>query len=249
MSVNPMSDLMIYSQPNVRREDYLAAALDALSAAFPGESVGWNRFDAVTGAVEMKGTPPEVFGPDAATAAALARVDDHPMVVSYLLNADGMTPRRMSDLVSLTDLHRTNAYHELLHPVDAEYQFTILSARATRTAAATWTFNRRDHDFTDNELDLATHLQGMLLLIEQTWSMTDHLPTDSPLTDREAQVLTLVGFGLTARAIGNRLGISVSTVNKHLEHAYRKLGATDRLVAVTVARDLGIIDRRRLAET
>ena len=243
MSVNPISNLMTYSQPEVRREDYLAAALDALSAAFPGDSVGWNRFNGVTGAVEMIGTPPEVFGPDAATAAALARVDDHPMVVSYMIDQDGMTPRRLSDLVSLTDLHRTDAYHELLHPVDAEYQFTVLTTRATRTAAACWTFNRRDHDFTDNELDLATHLQGMLVLIEQTWSMTDRLPADSPLTDRESQVLALVGYGLTARAIGSRLGISIRTVHTHLEHIYRKLGVTDRLVAVTIARDLGIIDR------
>ncbi|ANF30724.1 hypothetical protein A0130_02655 [Leifsonia xyli] len=184
MSVDPTATLTLYAQPGVTRADYLSAALDALSHTFPGESVGWNRFDAVTGEVEMVGTPPEVFGPDAATAAALARVQDHPMVVSYMINLEGMEPRRLSDLVSLTDLHRTDAYHELLHPVGAEYQLTVLSHRPARTAAATWTFNRTSHDFTDNELELATHLQRILVLIEQTWGVTDHLPEESPLTPR-----------------------------------------------------------------
>ncbi|MEV8215459.1 LuxR C-terminal-related transcriptional regulator [Leifsonia sp. NPDC077715] len=71
--------------------------------------------------------------------------------------------------------------------------------------------------------------------------MTADLPADSPLSPREAQALALVGTGLTARAIGYRLGISESTVHKHLEHAYRKLGVTDRVLAVTAARQLRII--------
>ena len=241
MTSDVFPQLLTYSQPGIRREDYLAAALEALSATFPGESVGWNRFNAITGEVEMTGTPPEVFGPDAATAAALARVDDHPMVISYMVNGEGMEPRRLSDLVSLSELHRTDAYHELLHPVGAEYQLTLLSHRPARTAAATWTFNRTGHDFTDNEVELATRLQGMLVLIERTWAVTDHLPEDSPLTPRETQILALVGAGLTAHAIGYRLGISERTVHTHLEHAYRKLGVNDRMLAVTTARRLRLI--------
>ncbi|WP_285113736.1 LuxR C-terminal-related transcriptional regulator [Leifsonia sp. fls2-241-R2A-40a] len=236
MSVDPTATLTLYAQPGVARADYLAAALEALSAQFPGESVGWNSFNTVTGAVEMMGTPPEVFGPDAATAAALASLNDHPMVISYMVNGEGMAPRRMSDLISLTDLHRTEAYHQLLHPTGAEYQLTVLSHRATRTAGATWTFNRTSHDFTDNEVELATHVQRMLVLIERTWVATTQVSEESPLTAREAQVLALVGNGFTARAIGYRLGIAESTVHTHLEHAYRKLGVSDRMLAVTTAR-------------
>lgn len=61
------------------------------------------------------------------------------------------------------------------------------------------------------------------------------------LTAREAQVLALVGEGLTAQAVGRRCGISVRTVHKHLEQAYRKLDCHDRLSAVLLARDAGLL--------
>jgi DNA-binding NarL/FixJ family response regulator len=61
------------------------------------------------------------------------------------------------------------------------------------------------------------------------------------LTARELAVLTALAGGLSATAIGRRLGISVGTVDKHLEHIYRKLGCRDRLVAVTIARQLGLL--------
>lgn len=51
------------------------------------------------------------------------------------------------------------------------------------------------------------------------------------LSVRERQVLALVAEGRTDRAIGHRLDVSVRTVQKHLEHAYAKLGVNDRTSA------------------
>lgn len=51
------------------------------------------------------------------------------------------------------------------------------------------------------------------------------------LTERERAVLALVARGLTDRAVAGRLGIAEATVHKHLEHAYRKLGVTNRVSA------------------
>ncbi|GAA1937501.1 response regulator transcription factor [Nocardioides marmoribigeumensis] len=64
--------------------------------------------------------------------------------------------------------------------------------------------------------------------------------TDS-LTGRERATLALPADGLTAVAIARRLAVSPRTVNKHLEHLYRKLGVRDRLQAVLVARDAGLV--------
>jgi DNA-binding NarL/FixJ family response regulator len=53
-----------------------------------------------------------------------------------------------------------------------------------------------------------------------------------PLTPREVAVLSLVGQGLTNKAVARRLGISVHTVKFHLEALFAKLEATSRAEAV-----------------
>jgi DNA-binding NarL/FixJ family response regulator len=53
-------------------------------------------------------------------------------------------------------------------------------------------------------------------------------------------ILTLLAQGLTARQIATARRIGVRTVNKHLEHLYRKLDCNDRLQAVNKARQLGL---------
>jgi DNA-binding NarL/FixJ family response regulator len=60
------------------------------------------------------------------------------------------------------------------------------------------------------------------------------------LTGTETAVLSLLVRGCTARQMAARLDKSPRTVQKHLEHIYRKLGVTDRLRAVQVATELGI---------
>ena len=52
------------------------------------------------------------------------------------------------------------------------------------------------------------------------------------LTLREAEVLTLMRGGLTNKQIGQRLGISINTVKKHLEHAFEKRGLRGRRQAI-----------------
>jgi len=54
----------------------------------------------------------------------------------------------------------------------------------------------------------------------------------TPLTTREAEVLELVAVGLSNAAIAERLWISPTTVKKHLENIYAKLGVTNRTAAV-----------------
>ena len=61
------------------------------------------------------------------------------------------------------------------------------------------------------------------------------------LTPRELAVLELLASGLTAAAIGHRLGIAERTVQTHLQHRYAKLGVSDRLDAVLRARRIGLL--------
>ncbi|MFF0343322.1 response regulator [Kribbella sp. NPDC004875] len=54
---------------------------------------------------------------------------------------------------------------------------------------------------------------------------------DTKLTDREQQVLDMVGSGLPNKTIARRLGISERTVKAHLTNIYQRLGVTDRTQA------------------
>jgi DNA-binding NarL/FixJ family response regulator len=60
------------------------------------------------------------------------------------------------------------------------------------------------------------------------------------LTPRETEVLSWVAKGKTNRDVGDILGLSPRTVNKHLEHVFEKLGVETRAAATALAgRGLG----------
>jgi len=60
------------------------------------------------------------------------------------------------------------------------------------------------------------------------------------LTPRETEVLSWVAKGKTNRDVGEILGLSPRTVNKHLEHVFEKLGVETRAAAAALAsRELG----------
>jgi DNA-binding NarL/FixJ family response regulator len=68
-------------------------------------------------------------------------------------------------------------------------------------------------------------------------------PTDelASLTDREREVLALVGGGLTNDEIAGQLHLSPATARTHVSHAMVKLGARDRAQLVVVAYETGLV--------
>ncbi|MFE0154448.1 response regulator [Nonomuraea sp. NPDC059007] len=63
------------------------------------------------------------------------------------------------------------------------------------------------------------------------------------LTDREREVLALVGRGLNNDEIGGELFLSPATARTHVSHAMAKLGARDRAQLVVIAYQTGLVDR------
>jgi DNA-binding NarL/FixJ family response regulator len=55
------------------------------------------------------------------------------------------------------------------------------------------------------------------------------------LTPRETEVLSWIAKGKTNRDVGEILGMSPRTVNKHLEHVFEKLGVETRAAAAALA--------------
>jgi DNA-binding NarL/FixJ family response regulator len=64
------------------------------------------------------------------------------------------------------------------------------------------------------------------------------------LTEREREVLALVGAGLQNKQIALRLGISEKTVKAHLTSVFRQLGVFDRTQAALWAQRHGLASRR-----
>ena len=57
----------------------------------------------------------------------------------------------------------------------------------------------------------------------------------SQLTSREVEVMTLTVRGLTNRDIAQNLGVKEITVKVHLRNIYRKIGASNRAQAISLA--------------
>lgn len=64
-------------------------------------------------------------------------------------------------------------------------------------------------------------------------------PGLAELSDREREVLALIGAGLSNPEIAEKLVISMATVKTHVRHIFAKLDVRDRVQAVVVARDAG----------
>jgi LuxR family transcriptional regulator, maltose regulon positive regulatory protein len=67
------------------------------------------------------------------------------------------------------------------------------------------------------------------------------VPAVDLLSDREVEVLRLIATGLSNAETGRKLFIAPSTVKKHLENIYDKLGTRSRTQAIARAREIGVL--------
>ncbi len=64
-----------------------------------------------------------------------------------------------------------------------------------------------------------------------------------PLTEREREVLRLLGIGFTSGEIALAMGITIGTVKTHVHHIFGKLAVNNRIKAVAKAKSMGLISR------
>ena len=62
-----------------------------------------------------------------------------------------------------------------------------------------------------------------------------------PLTERELEVVRLIAAGLTNREIAEELVVVLGTVKAHINSIYRKLDVSNRVQAVSRARELNLL--------
>jgi DNA-binding NarL/FixJ family response regulator len=83
-------------------------------------------------------------------------------------------------------------------------------------------------------------------------SLARPAPSSSPpttmLTNRELEILSLVGAGLTSAAASRRLNISHKTVENHKQRIFAKLGVQNQAHAVSVAMRTGLMRPERMMD-
>ena len=77
-------------------------------------------------------------------------------------------------------------------------------------------------------------------LLKTLQSRLPKTSTEATLSERELEILALLGEGLVKKEIADRLGISYPTVDSHVQHIYEKLKVHNAPAAINIAHRLGI---------
>jgi DNA-binding CsgD family transcriptional regulator len=78
-------------------------------------------------------------------------------------------------------------------------------------------------------------------VIEAVGQRAPRIERPAGLTEREAEVVAMLARGLQTKQIARALGISVKTADRHIEHAYRKIGVSTRAAAALFAMQHGLL--------
>ena len=160
--------------------------------------------------------------------------------LAAMLEAAGHTPVSETPDVVLCDLAR-----DAVPPGEAEAPVIVLTDRSLPGEQPAGVL---PHAVTAAQLDAALRAVAAGLLVRAPGGIPADgfraAGDDAPplLTPREAEILTLVGQGMSNKAVARALGISVHTVKFHLEALFAKLDATSRAEAVAKGLRGGVIE-------
>lgn len=180
---------------------------------------------------------------------------EHPKIHHYLMTRDP-SAGAISDFMSARRYHQTTLYNELYRDLGYEDHLGILLGPPEKVVIGiglgrgSRSFTARDHQILDllrphiarawRNAKTYTRLAGWCRRHSNgAWSFAEPF-AELGLTARECQILCEVEQGKTNHEIAHTLFISVSTVKKHLEHVYAKLGVKSRSAALARMRSLAM---------
>ncbi|WP_211769921.1 response regulator [Kutzneria sp. CA-103260] len=111
-------------------------------------------------------------------------------------------------------------------------------------AAGATGFLAKDSALPDILTAIRTPIEGKVLVEESAIALLAPAVPEQDwtgLTPREREVLGLMGEGLSANAIAQRLVVSAHTARGHVKNVMRKLGAHTQLEAVVIATRIGLL--------
>lgn len=214
------------------------SALAELGVLVPFDHGVFNRIDPQARQVRFDVHPPDAPTPSWTFDTYDNYLPQNPIFQHVHGSGDGAT-RRLSDFLRRADLHALPLYTDVLGPLGIEYQVAF-SIAYRRPLMLAFSLSRSHRDFTDDEIAtldlLRPHLSRTYRRLRR--KATEGVPTLEQvfgLTHRETEILDKLVTGMTVLSIAEALKIAESTVRKHLEHTYRKLGVANRAAATAVA--------------
>jgi len=82
---------------------------------------------------------------------------------------------------------------------------------------------------------------AVAVLLETAGQPVRRIERPAGLSEREAEVIALLARGLQTKQIARTLAISAKTADRHIEHAYRKIGVSTRAAAALFAMEHGLV--------
>ncbi|HEU4491310.1 MAG TPA: helix-turn-helix transcriptional regulator [Jiangellales bacterium] len=132
----------------------------------------------------------------------------------------------ISDVLTQQQFHRTWLFNEVFRVDGLRHEIGV-ALPCGRDERSVVVLSRLRSDFSERDHAVLELLRPHLAATLRGWRRPAPV-----LTPRQAEVMAMVAEGLSDGQIARRLGLSESTVGKHLEHVYARTGAHSRIQAV-----------------
>jgi DNA-binding CsgD family transcriptional regulator len=166
-------------------------------------------------------------------------------IVQHRILTSGLAALRLSDVIDRRRYHELPIYRDYFASARIEYMIDVgLPAGPGRSRSLILMRRAGDGDFSERDLAVLEILRPHLARLEAAAALRRRLSESlltrdedaepgpySQLTAREREVVALVAEGKTNAQIASQLWVAPSTVKKHLEHVYEKLGVGRRTAA------------------
>ena len=93
------------------------------------------------------------------------------------------------------------------------------------------------------EVKTALHkvLAGQVYMPSSVWGISEKTNGQILVTERQKQVLNLLALGKSNKQIAQQLGVSESTIKRHVYNMYKIMSVNNRVEAIDYARQRGLI--------
>ena len=237
-------------------DEFVETLIRVMQALMQAKVTAYNEADPVRQRFAFVVRPREVVS-DSMIRAWVKHARENPLLEHAINNPTDFTVHKITDFMPHPQFCRSTLCRQTYRKMGAEYQIAM-PFPATGSAAIAIVFNR-DYDFTERDREILTLLQPLIVSVyrnvqrfydlEQKIGDAEKpvvaaaednaaIPQSLGLSPRKMDVLTHLLKGKSNSEIADALGLSIRTVEKHVEHLLKKLDVPNRAAACAKFRNI-----------